>query len=48
MLRRDLAAPRRDHCGCRTIGHGTEAGERIFCCAHCARAEGAEGLRDRG
>jgi hypothetical protein len=41
-------APACDHCGCRIIGHGTEAGERIFCCAHCARAEGAEGLRDRG
>jgi hypothetical protein len=40
-------APVCAHCGCRIIGHGVEAGERIFCCAHCAGEEGEEGLADR-
>ena len=40
-------APTCAHCGCRILGHGTEEDGRIFCCAHCARAEGAEGVRDR-
>ncbi len=34
------------HCGCRVIGHGVQAGEQIFCCASCAAAKGAQGLRD--
>ncbi|MBL8839886.1 MAG: hypothetical protein JNL66_26755 [Alphaproteobacteria bacterium] len=29
-------APRCAHCNCRVLGHGVEAGGRIFCCAHCA------------
>ena len=40
-------APRCDHCGCRIIGHGMEKQGRMFCCAHCAGAEGREGVRDR-
>jgi len=40
-------APRCAHCDCRIIGHGVEADDRIFCCAHCAGHEGADGLRDR-
>ncbi|MDQ3648612.1 MAG: hypothetical protein M3433_08550 [Actinomycetota bacterium] len=40
-------APSCAHCGCRVIGHGVEAGEVIYCCAHCAREAGAEGLEDR-
>ena len=40
-------APECGHCGCRVIGHGVEAGDRMFCCAHCARASGAEGVADR-
>jgi hypothetical protein len=40
-------APTCAHCGCRIIGHGVEAGGRIFCCAHCASEEGEEGLADR-
>jgi Rieske Fe-S protein len=40
-------APVCAHCGCRVIGHGTEAEGRVFCCAHCARAAGAAGLTDR-
>jgi nitrite reductase/ring-hydroxylating ferredoxin subunit len=40
-------APTCPHCGCRVIGHGVQAGERIFCCAHCASHSGVEGLDDR-
>lgn len=43
----DAMAPRCAHCGCRIIGHGVEAGDGIFCCAHCAQQEGIEGLSDR-
>jgi hypothetical protein len=28
------------------IGHGIEAGERIYCCAHCAREHGVTGIAD--
>ena len=40
-------APECDHCGCRVIGHGVQAGGAIFCCAHCAGQSGENGLRDR-
>ncbi len=40
-------APVCGHCGCRVIGHGVEAGGRLFCCDHCAAAEGVPELRDR-
>jgi hypothetical protein len=40
-------APACEHCSCRIIGHGIEAGGAMFCCAHCAEAEGVEGARDR-
>jgi hypothetical protein len=40
-------APSCDHCGCKIIGHGIEAGASMFCCAHCAEASGVEGARDR-
>ena len=33
-------APICDHCGCRIIGHGIEATDTFFCCAHCARQAG--------
>jgi len=39
-------APACEHCGNRIIGHGVEAGDLMFCCASCAAAQGAEGLRD--
>ena len=39
-------APTCDHCGCRIIGHGVEANAAIFCCAHCAHAEGESRLVD--
>jgi hypothetical protein len=40
-------APTCAHCACRIVGHGVEADGRIFCCAHCAAAEGVSELRDR-
>jgi hypothetical protein len=40
-------APTCEHCGCRVIGHGIEAGGRAFCCAHCASQAGVEGAQDR-
>lgn len=40
-------APRCETCATPIIGHGLEAGGRIFCCDHCAEAQGVEGLRDR-
>ncbi|MGQ0764151.1 MAG: hypothetical protein ACT4OZ_00620 [Gemmatimonadota bacterium] len=41
-----VLAPQCQHCGCRVIGHGVEAGDRIYCCAHCARHSGEGGLID--
>jgi len=38
-------APVCAHCGCKVIGHGAEAGGKVYCCAHCANHAG--GLRDR-
>lgn len=40
-------APSCGHCGCRIIGHGVEAGGKVYCCAHCARHAGEKALRDR-
>lgn len=40
-------APECDSCGLKVIGHGVEAGNTIFCSAHCARKEGNIGLSDR-
>jgi hypothetical protein len=39
-------APACAHCGCRVIGHGIERGDQIFCCASCARHEGALDAND--
>jgi hypothetical protein len=40
-------APRCEHCDCRIIGHGVEAGGVMFCCAHCAEMSGVHSLKDR-
>jgi hypothetical protein len=40
-------APRCAHCACVVVGHGVEADGVIYCCAHCARAEGEGALKDR-
>ena len=39
-------APVCAHCGCRIIGHGVEAQETFYCCAHCAREAGVKGITD--
>jgi hypothetical protein len=40
-------APTCAHCGCRILGHGVEAGGKMFCCAHCARHTGENRIKDR-
>jgi hypothetical protein len=40
-------APTCAHCSCRIIGHGIEAGNRMFCCANCAREAGVAAAADR-
>jgi hypothetical protein len=40
-------APTCSHCGCRIVGHGMEAGGRMFCCAHCAENSGVRDMKDR-
>ena len=35
------------HCGIRIVGHGLEKAGCMFCCDHCAEAEGVTELRDR-
>ena len=39
-------APVCAHCGCKIIGHGLEAANTFFCCAHCARESGIHELSD--
>ena len=40
-------APSCAHCGCRIIGHGVETPDAYYCCAHCAKQSGVQGLEDR-
>lgn len=40
-------APTCEHCNCRIIGHGVEAGGRMYCCASCAANAGVQGAKDR-
>lgn len=40
-------APECNHCGCKIVGHGVEAGGAIYCCANCAKQVGVKGLADR-
>lgn len=42
-----VLAPVCAHCGCRVVGHGVEASQKIYCCAHCARVSGEKNLADR-
>lgn len=39
-------APTCAHCGCRVIGHGVQSSGIVYCCAHCAHAEGAKAIVD--
>ena len=40
-------APVCEHCGLRILGHGVEKNGVMYCCVHCASAEGVRELRDR-
>jgi hypothetical protein len=40
-------APTCEYCGVKVIGHGVEADEHFYCCAHCANMAGAGGVADR-
>lgn len=40
-------APECAHCGCKIVGHGVEESGTMYCCAHCARESGVEGVTDR-
>ena len=40
-------APTCAHCGCKIVGHGVESNGTMYCCAHCARESGEQGIRDR-
>jgi hypothetical protein len=40
-------APACEYCNVKVIGHGIEANDSFYCCAHCARMAGAEGVSDR-
>lgn len=40
-------APRCAHCKCTIIGHGVEHAGTFYCCAHCAKHEGVQGVDDR-
>ncbi|HMG22035.1 MAG TPA: hypothetical protein VK607_11980 [Kofleriaceae bacterium] len=42
-----LLAPRCSHCKVPIIGHGLEARDQYFCCAHCARQVGIGEVADR-
>jgi hypothetical protein len=42
-----LLAPACSHCGCKILGHGVEANDTFYCCAHCARKAGVKGVDDR-
>jgi hypothetical protein len=39
-------APKCAHCGCRIVGHGSEADGLTFCCASCARHSGVRAIVD--
>lgn len=40
-------APECSHCGVRILGHGVEAEDSLYCCAHCAEQQGENRLQDR-
>ena len=40
-------APRCANCGVTIVGHGLEAGGKMYCCDHCATTQGVQGLQDR-
>jgi hypothetical protein len=40
-------APQCATCGVRVTGHGMENGGTVYCCEHCAKQGGVDGLKDR-
>ena len=34
------------NCGTHVVGHGVDKDDIVFCCVHCAKQEGVDGLRD--
>lgn len=40
-------APECENCGVKIAGHGLQSGEHMYCCAHCARAQGEKRVTDR-
>jgi hypothetical protein len=42
----NVLAPRCAHCDTRIIGHGVQNDETMYCCVHCAEAEGVKDLKD--
>ncbi|MGH7962368.1 MAG: hypothetical protein ACRERD_11185 [Candidatus Binatia bacterium] len=40
-------APTCAHCGCKLLGHGTEANGTFYWCAHCASKAGVRQIQDR-
>ena len=42
-----MLAPTCAHCRCRVIGHGVEHAGTYYCCAHCAKVSGVQGVDDR-
>ena len=43
----NVLAPRCARCDSRVIGHGVEAKDKVYCCAHCAKGAHETGLVDR-
>ena len=41
-----MLAPACAHCNCKIIGHGIEADDAFYCCAHCAREAGVTAAVD--
>jgi hypothetical protein len=39
-------APVCQHCRCKIVGHGIEANNTFYCCAHCAREHGVTTVAD--
>ena len=40
-------APSCANCKCRIVGHGVEHENVFYCCVHCAKSAGVEGMKDR-
>ncbi len=43
----ETLAPRCNNCNTHVLGHGLQAASDIYCCVHCAEAQGVSGFVDR-